>query len=72
MAALTGHMTSSAIAGPCEAATGDLERHVTGDPAHVVGVQLFCAAHCPRCHAVPPAERRGEVVGLVGEQGGLF
>lgn len=37
---------------------------------HVFGITPYCAGCCPNCR--PPAERSGAVVGLGGEQLGMF
>jgi hypothetical protein len=64
------HITTSRIFGPCQGSAGT-DRHTTGDPAHCVGLDIYCARCCPHC---TPAfvERTGPVVGMAGEQTGLF
>lgn len=39
------HLTTDRISGPCAVAPF----HLSGDSAHVVGVQIFCREHCPAC-----------------------
>lgn len=65
------HMVTPHVSGNCAVPTGAVP-HLCGSSVHVIGVQMFCAAHCPECN--PPAlpERTGKVEGLVGVQGGLF
>jgi hypothetical protein len=58
-------LKTSRIFGPCSNAP----EHSTGDPAHVVGMKLFCESCCPDCH--PPVDERpisasGPVEGVQG------
>lgn len=42
------------------------------ESAHCIGLACQCAGCCPSCHPELPPERTGSVVGLVGEQRGMF
>lgn len=42
------HMLSDRVHGPCSGSSA-ANKHSTGEFAHVVGWDLFCAACCPVC-----------------------
>lgn len=59
-------LKTGAIYGSCSVPPA----HVTGDPAHIVGVALFCGDHCPVCH--PVVQFLDEIPPISGEQEDLL
>ncbi len=61
------HFTTSAIYGNCSVPPA----HSVGEPAHLVGTTLFCAAHCSHCSPVL-RESDEPIAPVEGEQAELF
>jgi hypothetical protein len=61
---MKGHLLTERISGPCSQPP-----HHIAHPAHVVGVTIHCAEHCPECNYQHP-ER--ELKPVIGEQENLF
>lgn len=59
-------LKTSFVYGPCAAERS----HASGDPAHVIGMKIYCAEHCQYCHPdfVAPMESRP----VTGEQMEMF
>ncbi len=59
------HIVTAFISGPCTTAPA----HASGEAAHICGMSVYCAEHCPECH--PTIDWRGGEP-VVGEQIGLL
>ena len=63
------HLITDRVAGPCSVPPF----HEIMESTHVIGMKLYCPAHCVACH--PPAVEFSEprqTGAVVGKQIGLF